>query len=298
MGRNVQSDHAQQFERAIATIFTCRSVIKYNAALNEEQKNELLAEIDAAAQFLQERLVANATIEKQMPLLLPPLPFEEIIAISQANRGKAVDGGGAEEIDDHYLLQGFYKLYHALLKKKDGKGVEFFVSRYNEVMTKLNDVQAKIEKDSPTYFGHLVKDDEIDHVRGFVTDLYCMFTEFASAIASVVEGRDIYSDTEKVSSTGQQTLDNEQQPDILDITPLVRVQQTLAQFNQRNGTLEDRVADATALLILLEDHLDPQLEKREEIASQIKNLGKLLRELSHLLVAYEQAVASLLAQVN
>jgi len=297
MGRDVQPDHAQQFERAIATIFTCRSVIKYNSSLNEEQKNELFAEIDAAAQFLQERLVANATIEEQTPLLLPPLPFGEIIAISRASR-EGADNNDTGETDDQFLLPNFYKLYHALLKKKDGKGVEFFVSRYNEVMAKLNDVQFKIEKDSPTYFGHLMIGDDLDHVRGFVTDLYCMFTEFASAISSVVEGRDIYSDTEKVSSTRQQPLDSEQQQDILDITPLVKVQQTLAQFNRRNGTLEDRVADATALLILLEDHLDPQLEKREEIASQIENLVKLLRELSHLLTNYERTVASLLTQIG
>jgi len=296
MGRNFQPDHAQQFERAIATIFTCRSVIKYNASLNEEQKNELLAEIDAAAQFLQERLVANATIEEQMPLPLPPLSFGEIIAISQASRGDANDSV-AGETDDQSLLQGFYKLYNTLLKKRDGKGVEFFVSRYNEVMAKLNDVQFKIGKDSPSYFGHLMIDDEIDHVRGFVTDLYCMFTEFASAISSIVEGRDIYSDTEKVSST-QQPLDSEQQQGIFDIAPLIKVQQTLTQFNRRNGVLEDRVSDASALLILLEDHLDPRLEKREEIAGQIKNLVKLLRELSLLLAAYEQAAASLLAQVS
>ena len=297
MGRNIQPDHVQQFERAIATIFTCRSVIKYNAALNEEQKNELFAEIDAAAQFLQERLVANAAIEGQTPLPLPPLSFGEIISISQAGRGGA-DDSGAGETDDQSLLQGFYKLYNTLLKKRDGKGVEFFVSRYNEVMEKLNDVQFKVEKDSPTYFGHLMIDNEIDHVRGFVTDLYCMFTEFASAISGIVEGRDIYIDTEKISSTRQQSLDNEQQQDIFDIAPLIKVQQTLAQFNRRNGVPEDRVADATALLILLEDHLDPHLEKREEIASQIKNLITLLHDLSHLLADYEQAAMLLLAQVG
>ncbi|MGB8343684.1 MAG: hypothetical protein WCD86_02315, partial [Ktedonobacteraceae bacterium] len=237
-------------------------------------------------------------IEGQTPLPLPPLSFGEIIAISQTNRGKAIDDDGAEEADDQSLIQGFYKLYHALLKKKDGKGVELFVSRYNEVMAKLNDVQSKVEKDSPTYFGHFMIDNEIDHVRGFVTDLYCMFTEFASAISNIVEGRDIYIDTEKVSSTRQQPLDGEQQQGIFDIAPLIKVQQILAQFNRRNGVLEDRVADATALLILLEDHLDPQLEKREEIASQIKNLITLLHDLSHLLADYEQAATSLLAQVG
>src|SRR5579863_7373164 len=113
MGRDVQPDHAQQFERAIATIFTCRSVIKYNSSLNEEQKNELFAEIDAAAQFLQERLVANATIEEQTPLLLPPLPFGEIIAISRASR-EGADNNDTGETDDQFLLPNFYKLYHAL----------------------------------------------------------------------------------------------------------------------------------------------------------------------------------------
>jgi len=297
MARDVQPGHAQQFERAIATIFTCRSVIKYNASLSEEQKNELLAEIDAAAQFLQERLVANAAIDSQELLPLPALPLEEIIAISQASAGSADDDDSARETDDQRLFQGFYKLYHALLKKKDSKSVELFVSRYNEVMAKLNDLQFKIEKDSPTFFGPLVIGDEIDRVRGFVTDLYCMFTEFASAISGIVEGRDIFIDTEKVSSTSQQP-EGEQRQAIFDITPLVRAQQTLAQFNRRKGPAENRVADATALLIFLEDHLDHQLEKREETVSQIKNLIKLFNDLSHLVADYEQTAALLLAQVS
>ncbi len=300
MARNVQPGHAQQFERAIATIFTCRSVIKYNASLSEEQKNELLAEIDAAAQFLQERLVANASDpsrEGQALLPLLALPLEEIIAVSQANAGNADDDDSAEETDDQRLLQGLFKLYHALLKKKDGKSVELFVSRYNEVMAKLNDLQFKIEKDSPTYFGPLVVGDEIDRVRGFVTDLYCMFTEFASAISGIVEGRDIFIDTEKVSSTPQQP-EGEQRQGIFDITPLVRAQQTLAQFNQHKGPVENRVADATALLIFLEDHLDHNLEKRDETVSQIKNLIKLFNDLSHLVVDYEQTAALLLVQAG
>lgn len=292
MGHNIQSDHTQQFEQAIATIFTCRSVIKYNAALNEGQINELLTEIDAATQFLQERLLANAAIDKQAPLLIPPLPLEDVFSISQTSKVSA-DNSDAVETGDQAPLQRFYKLYHALLKKKDGKGIEFFISRYNEVMAKLNDVQVKIEKDSPAYFSHLLVGNEIDQVRGFVTDLYCMFTEFASAISSIVEGRDIDIDTEKVSST---SFDDIRQGNELEIAPLVRAQQTLAQFKQHNGILEDRVADAIALLIMLEDHLDLQLGKREEIADQINNLVRLLNELALLLTEYEQTIASLLAR--
>lgn len=297
MGRNVQPDQAQRFEQAIATMFTCRSVIKYNAALNEEQINELLAEIDAAAQFLQERLVANVAKEKPASLLMPQLPLEDIISISQTNRVSTDDSESAGETADQALLQRFYKLYYALLKKKDNKGVEFFISRYNEVMVKLNDVQFKIEKDAPIYFNHLMLDDDIDHIRGFVTDLYCMFTEFASAIVGVVEGHDMYIDTEKVSST-QQPLDREQQPNTFDIAPLIKAQQTQAQFNRRNGILADRVADASALLILLEDRLDPRLEKREVIVAQINSLIRLLNNIALLLTRYEQTISSLLTQVG
>jgi hypothetical protein len=287
MGHNIQPDHTQQFERAIATIFTCRSVIKYNAALNEEQKKELLAEIDAAAQFLQGRMVADVSLKEQASFLLPPLPVEEIIAISPVNNEIA---GTSEQSPLHAL----YKLYYAFLKKKEGRGVDFFVSRYNEAMAKLNDVQFKIEKDSPTYFSHLLMGDEIDQVRGFVTDLYYIFTEFASAISSVVEGRGIDIDTEKVSST---SLDDKQRSGGLEIAPLVRAQQTLTQFKQRNGILEDRVADATALLIMLEDHLDQHLGKREEIADQINNLVRLLDELALLLAEYEQTITSMITEV-
>jgi hypothetical protein len=292
MDRNVQSGDTQQFEQAIATMFTCRSVIKYNAALNEEQKKELLAEIDAAAQFLQERMVADVSLKEQASFLLPPLPVEEIIAISQVNNGIAEASDSTGKAGEQSPLHALYKLYYAFLKKKEGRGVDFFVSRFNEVMAKLNDVQFKIEKDSPAYFSHLLMGNEIDQVRGFVTDLYCMFTEFASAISGVVEGRDIDIDTEKVSST---SFDDKQRGGSLEIAPLVRAQQTLTQFKQRNGILEDRVADAAALLIMLEDLLDQHLGKREEIADQINNLVRLLNELALLLAEYEQTIASLLA---
>lgn len=295
MDRNVQSGDTQQFERAIATMFTCRSVIKYNATLNEEQKKELLAEIDAAAQFLQGRMVADVSLKEQASFLLPPLPVEEIIAISPVNNETAEACDSTKKAGEPSPLHTLYKLYYAFLKKKESRGVDFFVSRYNEVMAKLNDVQFKIEKDSPTYFSHLLIGNEIDQVRGFVTDLYYIFTEFASAISGILEGRDIDIDTEKVSST---SFDDKQRSGGLEIAPLIRARQTLAQFKQRNGILEDRVADAAALLIMLEDHLDQQLGKREEIADQINSLVRLLNELALLLTEYEQAIASLIAQVG
>jgi hypothetical protein len=51
--------YQKQIEQAVTTIFTCRSIIRFNTILKEEQKQELLAEIDTTLQFVQSRLIAH-----------------------------------------------------------------------------------------------------------------------------------------------------------------------------------------------------------------------------------------------
>lgn len=292
-------DHIRQFEQTIAALITCRSVIKYNSSLSEEQKNELFGDIDTSVQFLQKRLAANASIESKAAFSLSPSALEEIMALNQ--QGLAEDDEedeGDTNTKTANILQGLFKLYTALLKKKDGNGLDLFVARYNQVMSLLGEVQLKVERDRTTYLNNFMYADQFDRVRGFVTDLYTMFTEFATAIAGIMEGRDVPIDTEEVSSAQQQLLAGERGAGVTDLAGLVRVFQSHAHLNRRKGPMEMRVADASALLVLLEDHLDQHVEKRDEVINQLKNVINLLNDLSYLVVDYEQASMQLLRQGN
>src|SRR5712691_7934646 len=51
----------QSREHAITTMYTCRGILKYNASLTSEQKEELLADIDASLRFLQEDMAHSAS---------------------------------------------------------------------------------------------------------------------------------------------------------------------------------------------------------------------------------------------
>jgi hypothetical protein len=287
--------HVQQFERAIATVFACRNVIKYNSSLNEEQKNELFTEIDRSLQFLQDRLVANATIESAINSPSLPQQFSGLASVIQLAKGQNNDEDNNEQIDidDGQLLQNLYRLYIAFLTKNNGKDIETFVTRYNATMISLDEAQSVVEKRFAHTPDYIIISDHFQIVRGFVTDLYCIFTEFASAITSIMQGREIYTDTEEVSSTQEQSGDASLRDTI---NALVRVYQAQQHFLRRKGPLESRVSDATALLIFLEEHLPDNSGKRDEIAAQIKNVIKLVSDMSYLLSDYEHTASALLQQ--
>lgn len=297
MARKARPGHAQQFEQTIAVLFTCRSVINYNSSLSEEQKNELLSSIDTSVHFLQERLLVNAAIDSKDAVPFLPLSLAEMMTLSQGGAENAGENGGTGSKDAASILQGLFKLYNALLKKKEGNGLDLFVSRYNQVMSLLNEIQFKIERDNSTYLNNFTVADQIDHVRGFVTDLYTLFTEFATAISGILEGQDVYIDTEEVSSM-QQMLTGERGQGVTDLAALVRVYQSHERLTRRKGSVDARVADASALLVLLEERLDQQVEKRDEVIAQIKNLIALLNDLSYLVIDYEQTAMQLLQQGN
>src|SRR5947209_10238103 len=154
-------NHAQRFEQAIATTFACRSIIKYNSTLSEEQKNEMLADVDSTLQFLRERLVANTAIESNS--VIPPLQLAELLAASaddQDEEDEEVEemekaeesvmiGANAQARQDMQelsepLMHNLYKLYYAYLTTRPGKGINALEERYKIAMSILNDVEAAI----------------------------------------------------------------------------------------------------------------------------------------------------------
>ncbi len=300
-------DRARQFERAIATAFTCRSVIKYNSTLSEEQKNEILAQLDGTLQFLQKRLIANVSIEASS--VIPPLQLAEILSASRENDEDESDEESALDDANIAPLSGregqtfsdsqvysLYKLYHTYLDTGQGKGIGELETRYKIAMTILDDAQGIISQHRDTSAG----DNDgglIYRVQAFMTALYSMFLEFSAMLGNILEGKSFSMETDELTSLQKYTareMLKQQQHMLRDITPLMRVYGAHLQFQQRKGTAASLVSDATAFLIFLEGQLGIASSRRREIVDQLKAVSDLLNDLLSLLSQYEQALSSAL----
>jgi hypothetical protein len=286
--------HTQQFEQAIATAYACRNVIKYNSILSEEQKTELYTEIDLSLQFLQNRLVANASIESVINAPHLPQQFSGLESVIQFARSQSDDADRDDHEDNEQLLRNLVRLYYAFLTKNNGKDIETFSTRYNAAMKSIDEAQNIVQQHFAYYHNFVNIEDYFHSIRGFITDLYCIFSEFASAITNIMQGHDLYIDTEEISSMQEESQNSNPVVAIESTEALVRVYQTHQHLQRRKGSLDSRVSDATALLILLEEHLPSDVEKRAEIADQFKSVIKLFDDMSYLLSDYERTVSALL----
>src|SRR5690242_3207050 len=105
MPHHVQQHQAQPFEQIMATIFTCRSLLKYNLALNEEQKSALLADIDTSLQILQTHLISSTSVDARITS----------VHLSQANNDVAIsheDKTTLSQEREQNTLQALYRMYH------------------------------------------------------------------------------------------------------------------------------------------------------------------------------------------
>lgn len=289
MSDEAQDNHAQQFERAIATAFTCRSIIKYNSTLSETQINELLANIDETVHFLQQRLTANNVIETNF-LFSQPQQFGSFSV--------GTTPGSNVENDDHTGMKqkfdSLYKLYHYYFDVRPGHGTDAFITRFNDVMSTIDQVQLLVEKHTDPFSRTPLVEDHLHKVRGYIADMYTVFTEFARATSNALQGQNIYNDTEKQASLQQS--EGEETPGIHDMAPLIKVYKTHQQLNEIMETVASRISDATAFLIFLQDQLSDTLNKRDEVIRQLNNVATLLNELSCRLADYENVVSALLRQ--
>jgi hypothetical protein len=289
MSDEAQDNHAQQVERAIATAFTCRSIIKYNSTLSETQINELLADIDETVHFLQQRLTANKAIETDSL-------FSQLRQFGPFSAGTTP--GSNIENDDYtsmkQRLDSLYKLYHYYFDVRPGHGTGAFTTRFNDVMSTIDQVQLFLEKQTDPFFRTPLVEDYLHKVRGYVADMYTVFTEFARTTANALQGQNIYIDTEKQASLQQS--EGEETPRIHDMAPLINVYRTHQKLNEIMETVAIRISDATAFLVFLQDQLGDTLNKRDEVIRQINNVATLLNDLSCRLADYENVVSALISQ--
>ncbi len=302
MAYNELPNHAQQFEQAIATAFACRTVIRYNSTLSEEQKDEMLAELDATLQFLRDRLIANAAIKANA--VISPLQLAELLASSieddedaedvESKTAGAVSSTPQEmQARSEPLMRSLYKLYHTYFNPQPGRGMNALETRYKRAISILDNVQAGIGKQRDTSAQENAEQ-PIHQVQGLITGLYYMFHEFAAVLANILEGETISAETDELSSLEKYAAEKMQQYMLRDISPLMRVYGTHLQLQQRKGSVASMASDATAFLIFLEERLEPGFPRRREIVEQLKAVAELLHDLSSLLSDYEQAVSTAL----
>ncbi len=304
-------NHTQRFEQAIATAFACRSIVKYNSTLGEEQKNEILADLDSTLQFLRERLIANAAIESNS--VIPPLQLAQLLATSAEDHeeeedeevGKVQESAmiGADSLAhqdmrelSEPLMHNLYKLYHAYLTTQPGKGIHALEARYKIVMSILDDVEAtlRLQRDTSAREDN---DSPIYRVRGFITALYSMFHEFAAVLAELLEGKNIMAETDELTALQKFAAGEIHHQYLLrDITPLMRVYGAHLQLQQSKGSLATLVNDAAAFFIFMEEKLAVDLAKRQELMERLRSVIDLFHDISSLLSDYEQAFSATLSQ--
>ena len=299
MSDKAQQSNAQQFEHAIATAFTCRSVIKYNSSLSEEQKNELVADIDTMLKFLRNRAVTHPTAEAHMVF-----PQSQQVGIGSTNADKAeVKVDEADDKKYKQKLAEVYRISQFYLYSQKGDGTSVFMARFREAMATIDEIQAIATRNraADLYPDSKSLEDLLQNVRGLIADVYSLFIEFARAISHALQGSGIYIDTEELSllhlehTMGQAKQKQRQKQGIRDISPLLKVYKIHMQLDEKKGTIASRIDDATAFLMFLGENLDSDLNKRDTIVAHLNKVARLLNDLSYLLSGYESTISALLA---
>ncbi|HEY0755287.1 MAG TPA: hypothetical protein VGD98_15110 [Ktedonobacteraceae bacterium] len=284
-------NHTQAFQQAIATTITCRTLIKYNSNLSATQKEEILNEIETTLVFLSKRLEINASIESNASLS-PEKLADLLVGDDLLEEDEALSGTShvARSQEEHEIsLRHLHRLYKVYLSNEPGKGIAALEARYRTVMNVLDQLQQLAELRPDATASDLTVDSLLVRVRGFVTALYCMFREFAALFTKMIEGQSLDIDTEAMA-----LVQEEAQQLTHDITPLMHVYNKQHQVQQHKGPLCESARDATAFLIFLQESLEQNLARRQEIVTQLKSITNLLNDLSALLTDYEQAMASIM----
>src|SRR5579864_2891530 len=160
-------NHTQQFEQVIATVFTCRTIIKYSSSLGEVQKDEIVTELDTALQFLQRRLIANARIDDHAFIApippISPLAPEQVAELLASHTMEDEDEDEDEDGEKsgktsraaspqagqtltEPMVQNLYKLYHAHLDTRSGKGMHQLETQYQQAMYLLDGLRTAVGK--------------------------------------------------------------------------------------------------------------------------------------------------------
>ncbi|GCE27448.1 hypothetical protein KDA_29320 [Dictyobacter alpinus] len=308
MSYDSAAHQSPQFEQIIATIFTCRSIVKYNLAVNETQKIELLDDIDEALEVLRNYLITHnqsgnentSQLKRQKRDVLIPLKDDEPVVVENK-----------EQMAAEQTLQELYRMYRLYLDTQQTNNIGTFVTRFNDAMTTLNDLQQLLETRYGSY-ERVPVEDSLQRIRVFIADIYSIFMEFIHLLSEILQQNNVDLDTEKLSSmygehaitvpllqtmTGsldKQAVHKGVHKEHNNFSQLAQVYANHQRLNKIKGRMASRVTDSTAFLGFIKGVVSATSTKRDEIIAKINTVEMLLAEMQHLLADYELAASFLL----
>jgi hypothetical protein len=265
----------QLVQRVIDTTITCRTIVKYSSTLSEEQKEEVLREIESTLGLLEKHQEEGLLLADE-----PLLPTWQ----QPAGRGDDEDEPAGPPV------QHLYRLYQSYFNKKPGRGMAALQTRYATVMVALDRVQELMGREGTAVEPEM--EQQLGRARGFVTALYSIFREFALVLSHIMDGKALDVDTEALNLLPESASMLRQR--LRDITPLIEVYGKHLHVQERRGVLATCAREASAFLVFLEENLSQTCVRRKEISAQLRVLAGLLNELTDLLSDYEQAVGTII----
>jgi hypothetical protein len=302
MPHDEHQHRAQQLEQVIATVFTCRSLVKYNLSLDEKQQEKMLQDIDASLEVLRGCAQTGRAVRPDVT----DIPFSQT---DSARIVGANDKTSRPDAHEHETLQALYRMYHAFMDVNKQTNLQAFVSRFNEAMSVLGNVQRLFEEnyqlDDTTFSlvqtSHAalptVIENLLQKVRVFICDLYYIFMEFIRALSSVLQQNDVHLNTEKLSTFPERRNERIRRVQLEKLHEHVvsrkGVQEAYQQLRRRRLQVEPQIGEVAAFLEFLKEILrapDMKVYQLSEILAQTDAVSRLLAELFHIVTDYEQII--------
>ena len=297
----------QQLEQVITTIFTCRSVVKYNLSVDDRQQEQILQDIDAALAVLQGCVLDNMAV----PPRLNDLPFPQTASTTVVpTTGETL----RSDVNAPETLQALYRMYYAFLDINEKTNLQSFVTRFNEAISVLGEVQRLFEQRSPlppdTYSSSvvlnysplpLVLEGLLQKVKVFISDLYYVFMDFIRTLSAVLEQNNVHLNTDKLTSLPErrsERLHRIQLERLQEHTvSLQSLRDACLQLQWRRLQVEPQMSGVTVFLEFLKETLraaDIKVSQLSEILVQTDTVALLLAELLHIVADYEKITLHLL----
>lgn len=293
---------AQQLEQVIATIFTCRSVVKYNLYVDEEHKEKMLEDLDASIEALRGFVPARTMVRP--PVTDLPISQVDSAAVMRAN-------GETHTYDEktEKLLQSLYRMYCTFLNTNEQTNLKSFVTRFNEILSLLDEVRRLFEQKASlahdmyappvllsTSPRPIVMENLLEKVKAFICDIYYIFMDFIRTLSSLLQQNDVQLNTEKLSSLpGGRRSEKIRRVQLERLyahtTTRQGVQEAHQQLQQRRLQVESQISEVTAFLAFLKKILgapETKVYQKSEILAQTETISRLLADLLQIVADYEK----------
>lgn len=297
MPEGLSHNNQHEFEQVVTTIFACRSIIKYISALGEQQKNELLAEIDMALQLVRTLQSSHMitpgppsvphtdrTSMQSLTFLQAPLPISSVSMPGDQPRSQE--------------FQDLYKLYHQYLNSNpsisENSPLQIFAERFQESLALLAELQSMLEQEHISYTSAYPPTQALHQLKNSVSDLYYIFMEFLQALSQILEQHDVHVDTEGLQPAPVSTSPLQESYQQEEIAPLLGVYQAHQHLQATKGPIATRVGSKLAFLQFLKERIRQDHKQRAEITNQLNEITILFHEIVQLLTDYESATSVLM----